>query len=83
MGHVLIRTHGLGAPQTARDVFRLLADAGKIGPGLADALQCMVGFRTIAVHDYQRLQLPILVAVIEKHLDDFLTFSKLLVSQSP
>jgi uncharacterized protein YutE (UPF0331/DUF86 family) len=34
----------------------------------------MVGFRNIAVHNYQDLQLPILRAVIEEHLDDFATF---------
>lgn len=36
----------------------------------------MVGFRNIAIHDYQRLQLPITVSIIEKHLDEFLRFSK-------
>lgn len=36
----------------------------------------MVGFRNIAVHDYQALQLPITVAVIRDHPDDFLAFSR-------
>jgi uncharacterized protein YutE (UPF0331/DUF86 family) len=39
----------------------------------------MVGFRNIAVHDYQALQLAVTVTVIEKHLDDFLLFSKKLL----
>ena len=30
----------------------------------------MVGYRNVAVHDYQPLQLPITIAVIEHHLDD-------------
>jgi uncharacterized protein YutE (UPF0331/DUF86 family) len=34
-----------------------------------------LGFRNIAVHDYQALQLPIMVAIITRHLDDFLAFS--------
>lgn len=34
------------------------------------------GFRNIAVHEYQELQLPITVDIIEHRLDDFLTFSK-------
>ena len=38
-----------------------------------------VGFRNIAVHDYQSLQLPITVAIIEKHLDEFLQYSKALL----
>ena len=29
----------------------------------------MVGFRNIAVHNYQNIQLPILQAIVEKHLD--------------
>jgi len=36
----------------------------------------MVGFRHIAVHDYQQLQLPITVSIITRHLDDFLDYSK-------
>lgn len=35
----------------------------------------MVGFRNIAVHDYQALQLPIVAAVITKHLGDFTAYS--------
>jgi len=44
--------------------------------GLAETLQRMVGFRNIAVHQYQALQLPILIRVLETHLDDFMAFSR-------
>jgi uncharacterized protein YutE (UPF0331/DUF86 family) len=76
MGQHLIRRERLGIPQSARDVFALLAQAGWIDAALADKLKRMVGFRNIAVHDYQALQLPITVAVIKNHLDEFLQFSK-------
>lgn len=76
MGQHLIRRDRLGVPQSARDVFALLARAGRIEQSLADGLQRMVGFRNIAVHDYQSLQLPITIAIIEKHLDEFLQYSK-------
>ena len=76
MGQHLIRRDRLGVPQSARDVFALLAQAGRIEPPLAEGLQRMVGFRNIAVHDYQSLQLPITIAIIEKHLDEFLQYSK-------
>ena len=79
MGQYLIRRDRLGVPQSARDVFTLLAQAGRIEKPLAEALQRMVGFRNIAVHDYQTLQLPITVAIIEKHLDEFLDYSKALL----
>jgi uncharacterized protein YutE (UPF0331/DUF86 family) len=76
MGQHLIRRERLGVPQSARDVFGLLAGAGWIPPGLAEALKRMVGFRNIAVHDYQALQLPITVSIITDHLDEFLQFSQ-------
>lgn len=79
MGQHLIRRDRLGVPQSARDVFALLATAQRITPALAERLQRMVGFRNIAVHDYQTLQLPITVAVITEHLDDFLAFSAALL----
>jgi|GEM_PF-5690296 len=33
-------------------------------------------FRNIAVHEYQTLQLPITVAIITQHLDDFTRFTR-------
>lgn len=79
MGQHLIRREKLGVPQSARDVFALLAQAGWIDVALADALKHMVGFRNIAVHDYQSLNLPITIKIIEQHLDEFLTYSKALL----
>ena len=76
MGHHLIRRERLGVPQSARDVFALLARAGWITPELADQLKRMVGFRNIAVHDYQALQVPITVDIILHHIDEFLLFSR-------
>lgn len=82
MANVMIRKHRLGLPQSAKDVFNLLAGAGYIEIGLAENLQRMVGYRNIAVHDYQKLLLPITIAVIKTHLDDFLAFSELIVKRS-
>lgn len=79
MGQHLVRRDKLGVPQSARDIFTLLAQAGRITDELAASLRRMVGFRNIAVHDYQTLQLAITVAIIEHHLDAFLHFSKALL----
>lgn len=79
MGQHLIRRERLGLPQSARDVFALLAQGGWIDTALADSLKRMVGFRNIAVHDYQRLQLPITVSIITNHLDEFLRYSQTLL----
>ena len=72
LGQHLIRRDKLGVPQSARNVFDLLAQAGRIDEALAASLKKMVGFRNIAVHDYQTLLLPITVSVITEHLDEFL-----------
>jgi uncharacterized protein YutE (UPF0331/DUF86 family) len=79
MGQHLVRRDKLGVPQSARDVFTLLAQAGWIEPALADDLKRMVGFRNIAVHDYQAMQLPITVRIITFHLDEFLRYSQALL----
>ena len=76
MGQHIVRREGLGVPQSARDVFELMARAGWIDAPLAEALKRMVAFRNIAVHDYQSLILPILVNVITGHLDEFLDFTQ-------
>jgi len=36
----------------------------------------MVGFRNIAVHDYQKMNMDILQEIITKHLDDLTDFIK-------
>lgn len=79
MGQHLVRRERLGVPQSARDVFTLLARGDWIEEDLAEQMKRMVGFRNIAVHEYQQLQLPITVNIIRYHLDEFLAFSKALL----
>lgn len=76
MGQHIIRRESLGLPQSARDVFTLLAQAGWIGEALAESMKRMVGFRNVAVHEYQALQLPITLNIITNHLDEFADFSR-------
>jgi len=82
MGHYLIRRDRLGVPQSARDVFALLADNNWIDKSLADSLKRMIGFRKIAIHEYQNLQLPITVKIINEHLDEFLQYSYAVLTKS-
>lgn len=80
MGHYLIRRERLGVPQSSRDVFTLLARAAWIDAEMADVMRRMVGFRNIAVHDYQKLQSAITVAIVERHLHDFLRYTEQLLT---
>lgn len=75
----LVRIHRLGIPQDTREAFDLLERAGLVDPSLATRLRRMVGFRNVAVHDYQRLNLEIVKAILIERLDDFLEFTRLVI----
>lgn len=70
-----IRTRKLGLPKESRESFRLLAQHRIIPPELAGRLEGMVGFRNVLVHEYQKLNLAVLVEIIEHRLDDLERFS--------
>ena len=65
-----------GLPKTSREAFKYLEENDIIDHALAKNLMNMVGFRNIAVHDYQAIELNILQAIIEKHLSDFKTYAE-------
>jgi uncharacterized protein YutE (UPF0331/DUF86 family) len=75
MGQHLIRREQLGVPQSARDVFELLAKNEWIESPLAESLKRMIGFRNIAIQEYQSLQYEITVKIITDHLDEFLQYT--------
>ena len=71
----LIKSKKLGLPQDSKDSFTLLQRAGLIDEKQTAILQAMVGFRNILVHEYQKLDLDIMVNVIEHRLGDLLDFT--------
>lgn len=77
MANHLIKKNKWGLPQESKDCFTLLQRAGLITPEQTKSLQAMVGFRNILVHEYQRIDLPILVDVIERRLGELLDFANL------
>lgn len=77
----LVRKASLGVPQSSRDAFALLAKGGSIEPDLAEELQRMVGFRNIAVHRYQDLDLDVLHAIVREKLEVFETFVRTLLQR--
>jgi uncharacterized protein YutE (UPF0331/DUF86 family) len=66
----------LGLPQKSRDAFLLLEQDGIISLELSEKMKAMVGFRNIAVHDYQEINLVILQKIVESHLVDFMVYTK-------
>jgi len=75
-----VRIKGLGIPQESRDAFRMLEEAGLLSDELSAHMQAMVGFRNVAVHDYQKLNVAIVRAILNERLDDFRQFAKVMVS---
>jgi uncharacterized protein YutE (UPF0331/DUF86 family) len=74
MGSYVISIKKLGIPQSLKDVFVILEQNKYLTHSLSANLQKMVGFKNVAVHDYQALDLDILKAAVSKHLKDFENF---------
>jgi len=70
----IISVKKLGIPQNSRDAFEVLNNHGMIDDTMIEKLKAMIGFRNIAVHNYQKLNLDILQKIIENHLGDFEEF---------
>ncbi len=79
LGMHVIAERDLGIPQTSRDTFEILQDNKIISPEMSERLKAMIGFRNIAIHNYQRLNLKIVQAIIEKDLKDLLYFTDVIL----
>lgn len=64
-----------GLPDSLKQNFTILEQHGVIEAELAHRLRAMVGFRNIAVHEYQVLDVDVLEQVVAGHLTDFERFA--------
>jgi uncharacterized protein YutE (UPF0331/DUF86 family) len=72
----IVASEGLGLSDTVKGNFKLLQNAGVISKELAAKMESMVGFRNIAMHDYQAIDKDILKSILMhnlKDLEDFYT----------
>jgi len=72
----LLSSRELPPPQTMGQAFDQLAQSGIIPPDLAVRLKKAVGFRNVAVHDYEEIDLRIVHAIARNHVDDFEQFAR-------
>jgi uncharacterized protein YutE (UPF0331/DUF86 family) len=72
----LVRVRKLGLPQESRDAFELLASGGELDRALADALKRMVGFRNVAVHAYESLDLDVVERIVTTHAAHLSEFAR-------
>jgi uncharacterized protein YutE (UPF0331/DUF86 family) len=61
--------------QSDPEGFDLLRNKSVIDADLAAKLKKMIGFRNTIIHEYQRMDLEIVKAVIVSGLDDLITFA--------
>ncbi len=72
----VIKQNKLGIPASSAESFELLARKNIITSETEEKMRRMVGFRNVAVHQYQRLNTGIVETVIVSGLDDLLTFTR-------
>ena len=69
-----IADQGLRTPDSNRDTFTVLEEAGEIDAALAERMRGWAGFRNILVHDYISIDHRIAYAAIRDELDDLAGF---------
>jgi uncharacterized protein YutE (UPF0331/DUF86 family) len=72
----------LGVPQESRAAFEMMEAAGILTPDLAARMKRMVGFRNIAIHEYQRLDRAVLESILRERLGDFTEFCQAAIEAS-
>jgi uncharacterized protein YutE (UPF0331/DUF86 family) len=77
----IVATEGYGLAGSVAENFTLLEQQGILAPELAAQLRRMVGFRNIAVHNYQDLDPRIVEAIVTRHLGDLSSFSARVVQR--
>ena len=82
IGAHLIASIGVQPPDTMGQTFDLLAQAGLLNAELANHLKKAVGFRNIAIHNYEKINWEIVHSIVKNHLIDFSEFAKAVVTAS-
>ena len=69
-GHI-IADECFRVPDSYADMFRILNENGIIDDAQLPALEKMAKFRNVVVHQYEKIDPEIVVAILNKHLPDF------------
>lgn len=76
LGTYIVKKRKLGLPQSSREIFDLLLDEKIVSQELTGKMKKMVGFRNIAVHEYQKLDLNIIEQILKNDMKDLLIFKR-------
>lgn len=64
------------APNTMGETFHILSEMNILKSGTAKVMQKAVGFRNIAVHNYEKIDWDIVHSICTKQLNDFKHFAR-------
>ena len=70
----IVASEGLGLSDTIKGNFKLLQNAGILAEDLMRRMESMVGFRNIAIHDYEAIDKGILKSILVNNLKDLEDF---------
>ncbi len=79
LANFIVKKRKLGIPQNSRDSFDLLLQAGLIKGSICTNMKHMVGFRNLAVHEYQSLNLDVIESIIDHRLEDFEEYTRAMI----
>ncbi len=75
----MIASREIPAPDTMGQAFDALCEAGLIPRNLANRLKQAVGFRNLAVHNYDAIDWGIVHDICRNHLVDFRQYAALIL----
>ncbi|WP_368659674.1 HepT-like ribonuclease domain-containing protein (plasmid) [Metabacillus halosaccharovorans] len=79
MAMEIVAEKKISLPQNSIDAFTLLETAYILPSSIVQKMKLLVGFRNIAVYDFQVANLSILQTIVEEHLINFLEYTKSLL----
>lgn len=77
----VVRSQSFGMPQTLKENFQILNKNHIIDNALTIKMEHMVGFRNIAVHDYESINPEVLKSIVQHHLKDLEEFYTIIVNK--
>jgi uncharacterized protein YutE (UPF0331/DUF86 family) len=75
--HLIAEKGWTPVPSTMAGTFDVLFQQGAIEVSLRDRLKKSVGFRNIAVHEYEKINWAIVRKILTDHLKDFREFGRI------
>lgn len=77
-GHI-ISDKGFRIPLSYADAFKVLKENGLLSAQLCAHMEKMVKFRNVIVHQYDKVDAEIVIGILKKNLEDFLSYKKAIV----